>query len=76
MTVRKLITLPDSLAQELENISKATGEKQGELVAEALDMYFDYLDAKAAEKQLKAIHDGEEKVYGYKEAMKELGLEA
>ncbi|MBN2894261.1 MAG: ribbon-helix-helix domain-containing protein [Campylobacterales bacterium] len=76
MTVRKLITLPDTLIEELEALSKATGEKQSELIANALDMYFDYLDAKAAEKQLKAIHEGSEKVYSFEAAMRELSLEA
>ena len=69
MTVRKLVTLPDTLAAELENIAKTSGEKQGEIVANALDMYFDYLDAKEAEKQMQRIAEGKERVYSREEAL-------
>jgi len=47
------ITIPSSLNDEISNYSKELNQKKSHLIASALDMYFDYLDIKIAEKRAK-----------------------
>jgi predicted DNA-binding protein len=45
-------TLPLSLLEELDQLSKSLGKKKTAIVTEALEMYMDYNDLKEAEKRL------------------------
>ena len=47
------ITIPATLNEEISNYSKELNQKKSHLIASALDMYFDYLDLKIAEKRAK-----------------------
>ena len=69
-TVRLNITLPSSLNDDINHFAKELNEKKSHLIASALDMYFDYLDIKVAEKRLKE-DDG--KRYTLDEVFDELG---
>ena len=45
-------TLPLTLIEELDNLSKSLGKKKTAIVAEALEMYMDMQDLKIAESRL------------------------
>jgi len=57
-TVHLNITLPSSLNDDLNHFAEELNEKKSHIIASALEMYFDYLDIKVAEKRL-AEDDGE-----------------
>ena len=74
-TVKKLISLDEGIAKELENVADALHKSQREIVENALDFYFDYTDTVVADKITKEINSGEMKVYDSEEVYKELGIE-
>ena len=51
-TVRLNITLPASVNDDITRYAEELNEKKSHLIASALDMYFDYLDVKVAQKRL------------------------
>ena len=51
-TVRLNITLPSSVNDDITRYAEELNEKKSHLITSALDMYFDYLDIKVAEKRL------------------------
>ncbi|WP_294886955.1 hypothetical protein [Sulfurimonas sp. RIFCSPLOWO2_12_36_12] len=69
-TVRLNITLPASLNEEINHFSEELNEKKSHIIASALEMYFDYLDIRVAEKRL---HNNEP-TFTLEEVRKELGL--
>ncbi|MEO1937149.1 MAG: hypothetical protein ABGW85_00775 [Sulfurimonas sp.] len=70
-TVRLNITLPSSLNDDINHFAQELNEKKSHIIASALEMYFDYLDIKVAEKRL-AEDDGER--YTLDEVFDELGV--
>jgi len=74
-TVKKLFSLDESLANELENVASALHKSQKEIVENALDFYFDYTDSVVADSVTKAVEEGKMKVYNSDEVYKELGIE-
>ncbi len=74
-TVKKLISMEESLAKELENVSKILGTSQSEIVEKALDFYLDYVDGIIAEKVSKGIKEGKIKVKEADEVFKRLGID-
>ena len=70
-TVRLNITLPASLNDDINHFAEELNEKKSHIIASALEMYFDYLDIKVAEKRL-AEDDGER--YTLDEVFDELGV--
>jgi len=74
-TVKKLISLDEGIAKELENVADALHKSQKEVVENALDFYFDYTDTVVADKVTKEIKSGDMKVYDSEEVYKELGIE-
>ena len=73
-TVRVNISLDNSIAKELDKISKEIGEKKSHIVKDALIYYFDYLDILIAEKRLKALENGESEMVPAEEVWKKAGL--
>jgi len=73
-TIKKLISLDENIAKELENVADALHKSQREVVENALDFYFDYTDAIVADKVTKDINSGDMKVYDSEEVYKELGI--
>ena len=69
-TVRLNITLPTSLSNDINRYSEELNEKKSHLIASALDMYFDYIDLKKAEK----ILEDNEPTISMEDMRKELGL--
>jgi len=74
-TVKKLISLDEGIAKELENVADALHKSQKEVVENALDFYFDYTDTVIADKITKEINSKEMKVYDSEEVYKELGID-
>jgi len=70
-TVRLNITLPASLNEEMNEFAKELNEKKSHIIASALEMYFDYLDIKVAEKRLA---EDDKKRYTIDEVFDELGV--
>jgi len=70
-TTRLNITLPTSLNNDITRYAEELNEKKSHIIASALDMYFDYLDLRVAEKRL-AEDDG--KRYTLDEVFEELGV--
>lgn len=74
-TVKKLISLDESIAKELEVVSAAMNKSQKEIVENALDFYFDYTDSVVADSVTREIKAGTMKVYDSDEVYEELGIE-
>ena len=51
-TTRLNITLPTSLNNDINRYAEELNEKKSHIIASALNMYFDYMDLKEAEKRL------------------------
>jgi hypothetical protein len=73
--VKKLITLNESIARELEIVAKALNTTQREIVEKALDFYFDYTDAVVADKIIEDVENKKIKTYSKDETYKILGIE-
>jgi len=69
-TVRLNITLPASLNDDINHFAEELNEKKSHIIASALEMYFDYLDIRVAEKRLAA----NEPTMTFDELKEELGL--
>jgi len=74
-TVKKLISLDESLAHELENVASALHKSQKDVIESALDFYFDYTDGVVADKVSREIANGKMKVHSSEDVYKELGIE-
>ncbi|MEA1893459.1 MAG: hypothetical protein U9N33_12230 [Campylobacterota bacterium] len=74
-TVKKLLSLDESIARELESVSLALHKSQKEVVETALDFYFDYTDSVVADSVTRDIKADKMKVYDSDEVYKELGIE-
>jgi len=70
-TVRLNITLPTSLNEEMNEFAKELNEKKSHIITSALEMYFDYLDIKVAEKR---VAEDDKKRYTIDEVFDELGV--
>ena len=73
--VKKLFTLDDGIARELELVAKALNTTQKDIVEKALDFYFDYTDSIIADKIIEDVENKKVKTYSKKEAYKILGIE-
>jgi predicted transcriptional regulator len=74
-TVKKLITLDENIARELEIAAKVLNKKQREIIENALEFYLDYMDAIIADKIVDEINAGKMKVYNNKEVYEKLGID-
>jgi len=74
-SVKKLISFDESVANELEIVSKALNKSQKEIVESALDFYFDYTDGIIADKITDDIKAGKMKVYDESEVYENLGID-
>jgi len=72
--VKKLISLDENIAKELEFVAKNLKTSQKEIIEKALDFYFDYTDALIADKIIDEIENKNMKVYSEGEAKEFLGL--
>ena len=74
-TVKKLFSIDENIARELEFISDAMHKTQKEVLENALDFYFDYTDTIVADKVTKDILNKDMEVYDAEDVYKELGIE-
>ncbi len=72
---KKLISIDETLANELSTVSKLLGITQREIVEKALNFYFNYLDVAIAGKISKDIKEGKMKAYEAEEVFKKLGID-
>jgi predicted DNA-binding protein len=72
--IRSTFTVSDFIIDELESVSQELGEKKSHIVEKALNMYFDYLDEKIADKRLDDLKSGKTATIPAEEVFKELGL--
>ena len=74
-TVKKLLSLDESIAKELETVSLALHKSQKEVVETALDFYFDHTDSVVADSVTKDIKAGLMQVNESEDVYRELGIE-
>ncbi|MDF1877541.1 ribbon-helix-helix protein, CopG family [Sulfurimonas sp. SAG-AH-194-L11] len=74
-TVKKLISLDESLAHELESVAKALHKSQKEILESALDFYFDHTDSIVADQVSSQIASGKMALHESEDVYKELGIE-
>ena len=68
------ITLPESLANELNQMAKELPDKKSRIITKALELYFDELDGFIAEKRLAELQNGKITTTPAEEVWAELGL--
>ncbi len=74
MQMRHNITLDEEISKELETVAEELGEKKSNIIEKALAVYFDLLDLKIAQKRLKALKAGRDRLVDAGEVWKRLGL--
>lgn len=74
-TVKKLFSLDEGIARELDIVATAINKTQREVVETALDFYFDYTDGIVADKITEEIKNGKMKVRDSDEVYNELGID-
>lgn len=74
MQVRHNITLDEEVSQELETMAKELGEKKSYIIQKALSVYFDLLDLKLAQKRMKELKEGRDKLIDAEDVWKDLGI--
>lgn len=72
--IRSTFTVSDFVIDELNVVAEELNEKKSHIVEKALSMYFDYIDEQIADKRLKDLEDGKEKIIPANVVFKELGL--
>jgi predicted DNA-binding protein len=74
MQKRHNITLDEEVSNELEIMANELGEKKSKIIEKALTVYFDLMDIKLAEKRMKDLEKGREKLIDAEEVWKNLGI--
>lgn len=74
MQTRHNITLDEEVSKELETVAKELGEKKSYIIQKALTVYFDLLDLKLAQKRMKDLEEGKDRLIDAEEVWKELDI--
>lgn len=74
MQKRYNITLDEDVSKELDTMAKELGEKKSKIIEKALTVYFDLLDLKLAQKRMKDLKEGRDKLIDAEEVWKDLGI--
>ena len=74
-TVKKLFSLDEGIAKELEIVANTLHKSQKEVVESALDFYFDYTDGLVADKITEEVRSGKMKTHSIEDVYKELGID-
>jgi len=72
--IRSTFTISDFVIEELNAVSSELKEKKSHIVENALNMYFDYIDEKIADKRLDDLKAGKEKLIPADKVFEELGI--
>jgi len=67
------ITLPKTLKEELNSVSKELNDKKSHIVARALHLYFDELDTLIADNRYKKYKEGKSRTYTLNDLEKIIG---
>ena len=68
------ITLPESIATELSLIADELNDKKSRIIAKALEVYFDEIDGKIAERRLNELKLGKAELIEAEKVWEEIGL--
>jgi len=74
MQTRHNITLDEEVSKELETMAEELGEKKSKIIEKALTVYFDLLDVKLAEKRMKELEKGRDKLIDAEEIWEKIGI--
>jgi len=74
-SIKKLISLDEALAYELEILSKALNKSQRDIIESALSFYFDYTDGIVADKITDEIKAGKINTYDSSVVYRKLGID-
>jgi RHH-type rel operon transcriptional repressor/antitoxin RelB len=74
MQVRHNVTIDKEISDELDALAKELGEKKSYLIEKALAVYFDLLDLRLAEKRLRNLKKGRDRLLDADEVWKKLGM--
>jgi predicted DNA-binding protein len=69
------ITLPESISDELNQVSEELQTKKSHIISKALELYFDELDLQIAEKRLKEAKENKDELIPAEKVWRELGIE-
>lgn len=67
-------TIDKNILMELDSVAKELGKKKSHIVEQALELYFDAVDAMIADSRLDGLASGKDKAIPAEEVWKELGL--
>ena len=68
------ITLPESIATELSLIADELNDNNSRIIAKALEVYFDEIDGKIAERRLNELKLGKAELIEAEKVWEEIGL--
>jgi len=74
MQVRHNITLDEEVSKELDTMAEELGKKKSKIIEKALTIYFDLLDLKLAQKRMKDLKEGRDKLIDAEKVWKALGI--
>lgn len=74
MQVRHNITLDEEVSKDLETMARELGEKKSNIIEKALTVYFDLLDLKIAQKRLKDLKSGRDRLIDAEDVWKSLEI--
>ncbi|NLT23034.1 MAG: CopG family transcriptional regulator [Syntrophorhabdus sp.] len=74
MQTRHNITLTEDIARELDSVAGELGEKKSSVIEKALMVYFDLLDLKIAQKRMKDLKEGRDRIVDARDVWKEIGI--
>jgi len=74
MQTRHNITLTEDIARELDSVAGELGEKKSSVIEKALMVYFDLLDLKIAQKRMKDLKEGRDRIGDARDVWKEIGI--
>lgn len=74
MQTRHNITLSEDIARELDSVAGELGEKKSSVIEKALMVYFDLLDLRVAQKRMKDLKEGRDRIVDARDVWKEIGI--
>lgn len=72
--LKNIFTLDENIVAELNDVAEELKMKKSHIVEKALNLYFDLLDVKIADKRMDDILSGKAKLLSLEEVEEELGI--
>jgi predicted DNA-binding protein len=73
--LKATFTLDEKMLEELSAFSEGFSQKKSHIVEKALNLYFDMMDNKLAEKIMSDVEKGKEELIDAEDVYKSLGLD-